>query len=380
MDLITTHINADFDALGSLVAAKKLYPKSRLLLPGSQEEAVRDFLSLARELVAVEGERECRLDDIDRLILVDTRHKSRIGTAEELVDEGIEVHVYDHHPRMKGDIVADKDVYGEVGATVTILADMIRKRKIKLSCLEATVMLIGIYEETGSLTYRATTKLDIDMVSFLLSQGANLSVVSSYLNREVSQEALPLLTELINSTERVQIKGVSVSIIEMDSESYVSDLGELLHKLMEIENINVLFVLITSPRGRIDIIGRSNIPAVDVNKVLSRFGGGGHPGAASAKVRDGRISSVRHKLMNILKANIKVAWYAEDIMSKDVLVVSANQTIKAAKGLLARSGTGGIPVVEKGRIVGIITSKGVNKAIKRGFGHSRIKGYMSQKI
>ena len=45
MDLITTHVNADFDGLSSLVAAKKLYPNSRLLLPGSQEEAVQEFLA-----------------------------------------------------------------------------------------------------------------------------------------------------------------------------------------------------------------------------------------------------------------------------------------------------------------------------------------------
>ena len=117
MDLITTHINADFDALGSLVAAKKLYPDSRLLLSGSQEKAVREFLALARDQIPVLSEKECRIDDYDRLILVDTRHRSRIGIAEALLDKGVEVHIYDHHPRMKGDIVADKDVSENVGAT-----------------------------------------------------------------------------------------------------------------------------------------------------------------------------------------------------------------------------------------------------------------------
>src|SRR3989338_9479441 len=103
-------------------------------------------------------------------------------------------------------------------------------------------MLLGIYEETGSLTYRITTKLDVDMVSFLLSQGANLSVVSSYLNRELSEAELSLLTKLINSTERVTIKGVSISLIEITDDDYVGELGMLIQKLLEIENIPVLFV------------------------------------------------------------------------------------------------------------------------------------------
>ena len=34
-EVITTHINADFDALASMIAAKKLYTKATLVFPGS---------------------------------------------------------------------------------------------------------------------------------------------------------------------------------------------------------------------------------------------------------------------------------------------------------------------------------------------------------
>ena len=43
MDVITTHINADFDSLASMLAAKKLYPQAVLVFPGSQEKNLRDF-------------------------------------------------------------------------------------------------------------------------------------------------------------------------------------------------------------------------------------------------------------------------------------------------------------------------------------------------
>ncbi|MCX5678482.1 MAG: CBS domain-containing protein [Candidatus Omnitrophica bacterium] len=377
MDLITTHINADFDALGSLVAAKKLYPNSRLLMPGSQEEAVREFLALAKEQVIVETEKECRTDDIDRLIIVDTRQRSRIGMASELVDKGVEVHAYDHHPRMKGDVACDLDVYEEVGATVTILADIIRKKRIKLSYLEATIMLLGIYEETGSLTYRATTKLDVDMVSFLLSHGASLAVVSSYLNRELSEGELSFLTRLINSTERFIVKGISISFVEVDSATYVGELGVLLHKLIEIENIPVLFAFIRTPQKRIDIIARSSIALVDVNKVLSRLGGGGHPGAAVAKIHKDDLPWVKKRLMEALKDTIKITVNAEDIMARGLKTVSANDTVMRVKKILLKENLGGMAVVDKGKLAGIITLVGLNKALKHGYGHSRIKGYMS---
>jgi len=380
MDLITTHTNADFDALGSLVAAKKLYPDSRLLLPGSQEEAVQEFLSLAGEQVVVETEKECRLDDVSRLILVDTRHASRIGVAAGLVDKGVEVHIYDHHPRMKGDVVADLDVYEEVGATVSILAEIIKKKKIKLSYIEATLMLIGIYEETGSLTYRTTTALDVDMVSFLLTHGASLEVVSSYLNRELSESELSLLTRLMNSTGRMTIRGVHVSFIELDGASYVGELGVLIHKLMEIENIPALFVLIKTPHKRVDIIARSKVPSLDVNKVLAHFGGGGHPGAASAKVHDEDANAVKRRLVETLKGSIKVTVSAEDIMSKEIKTADVNDKIDDVRKLLLKEKLGGMAVVARGRIAGIITLVGLNKAVKAGLGHGRVKGYMMRKV
>ena len=43
MEVVTTHINADFDAMASMIAAKKLYPEAVLVFPGSQERTLREF-------------------------------------------------------------------------------------------------------------------------------------------------------------------------------------------------------------------------------------------------------------------------------------------------------------------------------------------------
>ena len=43
MDVITTHINADFDCLGAMAAAARLYPAALISFPGSQEKGLRDF-------------------------------------------------------------------------------------------------------------------------------------------------------------------------------------------------------------------------------------------------------------------------------------------------------------------------------------------------
>ena len=43
LTIITTHVNADFDALASMLAAQKLYPDGLVVFPGSQEKNLKNF-------------------------------------------------------------------------------------------------------------------------------------------------------------------------------------------------------------------------------------------------------------------------------------------------------------------------------------------------
>jgi len=381
MDLIVTHNNADFDGFCSLVAAKKLYPGAKLLMPGSQQRAVREFLSLVKDKIAVESERTCDLRDVKRLVILDTRQKSRIGIAAELLkNRSVKVHIYDHHPRAPHDIKGDKDVFREVGATVSILVDLLRKRKrVKFTPLEATIMLLGVYEETGSLTYRTTTKLDVDTVSFLLSKGANLQAVSSYLRRKLTEEELAFLVSLIGSTKVSNINGINVAVAEGVIEHFIGELGTIVRKLQDVENFQVLFVLFKMGK-KIRIMARSSLKEVDVNNILGAFGGGGHKSAASAKIESGDMGAVKKKLENILRSNIKMRIFARDIMKYPVKTISADRKIIEAKKTLDKLRLKGAPVMKNARLVGMITTGDIRKALKYRYTHASVKGYMSRSV
>ena len=80
MEVITTHINADFDAMASMIAAKKLYPEAILVFPGSQERTLREFFVKSTVyLYDFKRLRDIDIETVHRLILVDTRQISRIG-------------------------------------------------------------------------------------------------------------------------------------------------------------------------------------------------------------------------------------------------------------------------------------------------------------
>ncbi|HOT41312.1 MAG TPA: DHH family phosphoesterase, partial [Syntrophorhabdaceae bacterium] len=155
MKVITSHNNADFDSLSSMVATKKLYPDALLVFPGSQEKTLRNFL-IHSTLYVFDIEKTKNIDcrSIDTLIIVDTRQKSRIGDFAKILDKkDLKIHIYDHHPDTSDDIKGDVEFIKKTGATATILISMIKDKGISITPEEATVMMLGIYEETGSFLF-----------------------------------------------------------------------------------------------------------------------------------------------------------------------------------------------------------------------------------
>jgi tRNA nucleotidyltransferase (CCA-adding enzyme) len=84
MDVIATHSNADFDGLASMVAARKLFPEAKLVLPAGGQEAVRNFLAVHD--LDITKLKELDLAQVTSLILVDTQEPNRIGTLKSCLE------------------------------------------------------------------------------------------------------------------------------------------------------------------------------------------------------------------------------------------------------------------------------------------------------
>ena len=182
LTIITTHMNADFDAIASMLAAQKLYPEALVVFPGSQEKNLKNFF--INSMVYLFNMAE--LTDIDfasvkRLVLVDTRQASRIGRlADLLLKKDLDIHIYDHHPATDNDIRGQVEVHEPTGANVTILTQMIAERNIRLTADEATILCLGIYEDTGSFTFSSTTQKDFTAAAYLLAVGLLVFKLTAY--------------------------------------------------------------------------------------------------------------------------------------------------------------------------------------------------------
>ena len=209
VEVITTHTNADFDALASMLAAQKLHPEALVVFPGSQDRNLRGFfIESMVYLLNIVDLNQIDLDRIGTLILVDTRQPSRIGPFAELVERNKpRVIIYDHHPDMPGDITGEREVVATTGATVTLLTEIIQARDIELTPDEATIMCLGLYEDTGSFSFTSTTARDFQAAAFLLSKGADLRTVTDLTTRESTPEQVALLNEMIQAADIYNIKG-----------------------------------------------------------------------------------------------------------------------------------------------------------------------------
>lgn len=363
MDVIATHVNADFDCLGSMIAAKRLYPDAVLVFPGGQERGLRDFL-LQSTLYAygVKGARDIDLDQVTRLILVDVRSSARIGPFADILDKPeLEIHIYDHHPSDDKSVVGQLEHIEQVGATTTILTHLFIERGIVPTPDEATMMMLGLYEDTGHLMFAGTTPRDYLAAAFLLEHGANLNTVADFLIREMTPEQIELLNELLKSCQKKIINGIEVAIAYASIDYYVGDISSLAHKLKDIENLNVLIVAVRM-EDRVFLVGRSRVPEVHVGELFQQFGGGGHAFASSATVRDVPLVQLLDQIEESLQHSVRSGCQAQHLMSAPVKTLSIETSIEAAREFMTRFNFNAIPVLDGESLVGIITRQVVEKA------------------
>jgi tRNA nucleotidyltransferase (CCA-adding enzyme) len=378
-EIITTHINADFDALSSMVAAKKLYPDATLVFPGSQEKSLRNFfLHSISYLFDFSRIKEIDLDQVKRLILVDTRQRNRIGRFAKLLDrKDVDIHIYDHHPASDDDIRGNKEVIRAIGSTTSILAEVIREKGIPITPDEATIMCLGIHEDTGSFTFSSTREEDHLAAAWLSGQGANHNVIADLLTREMSAEQVWILNDLTRSATTHVINGVEIVIAKVIREDYTGDFAVLVHKFMEMENLKVIFAL-AQMEDKVYLVARSRIEDLNVAEIALAFGGGGHPQAASATIRKKTLIQVEKSLHTLLRNRVNPRKVAMDMMSSPVIHVPPGKSVKEASTIMTKYNINVLMVVnKKGVLKGYITRQIMEKAVYFGLGHVPVKDYMN---
>lgn len=377
MDIITSHNALDFDGLASMVAADKLYPSAVKVFSGTLSKNVKKFMALYKDLLMIKQPTEIELNKVTRMIVVDTANANRLGHLKETAArEGMEFHVYDHHPPSPDDLQSSAGEVCQIGAATTLLVERIREQNIQISSFDATILALGIYEDTGSLLFNSTSPRDLAAAAFLLECGANLLVVANFMEQPFSSEQRELLQNLLNTARHFKIKNIDVVIADSKTRNFIPGLDTVTYRLLEVENSDVVFA-VAMMQNKVNVVGRSRTNNVKINEVLKSIGGRGHEKAASAVVKGKNNDEVIKMIMDELGDSIHPGLLAIDIMSTPVKTIPMDFSMEEAGRVMLRYGHTGMPVIEGDRMVGVLSRRDVDKARIHDLGHAPVKGFMS---
>jgi tRNA nucleotidyltransferase (CCA-adding enzyme) len=377
MDVIATHNNADFDGLASMVAARKLFPDAKLVLPGGGQEAVRNFLAVHD--LDMTKLKEVDISQIKRLVLVDTQDPDRIGTLKSCVENPlVEVVVFDHHPEPTSTRVdrSKHSMIASVGATTTLLVEQLRRRHIPVTPFEATVMALGLYEETGSFTFRSTTSRDFDAGSFLVAAGADLNMVTETLHRPLDPDAVALLNDLLEHSEVHYLEGRKVLVATSTVDRCRGEAAGVVHRLAELQGVDAVVVAVMMA-DRVEVIGRSRRSEIDVGWIAREFGGGGHAVAAAAAVKGQTLAEVKEKVVRLLTTHYRPTLLAQDVMTCPVKAIDVDTSVSEAGQRMTAYGLNVFPILdEKDHYTGLVSRESIQKALFHRLGKMAVRDIM----
>lgn len=372
MEIATSHENTDFDGLASILGAVKLYPKAIAVLPQRLNRNLQDFLALYWDGLPFVHREDMPRGRIKLLIVVDTQS---IPSLKGLTGD-TEVRIIDHHP-LERELEAMMSFHTEdVGSTTSLLVEQIVQSQLSVSPVEATLLLLGIYEDTGSLSYPGTKALDARCAAWLLEQGANLEVVNEFLHRPLSEGQQQLYRRLVEAVEFHEFAGQTVVVAAVKASDFLEEISTLAHKLRDLYEPSALFVIV-GLEASVQLVARSNSDAIDVAEIARRFGGGGHSKAAAALIRDGVVEHIRERLLQLLAQEVRPSTTVADLMSHGAYTLSPDTLVRDAAEVMRRYGHEGFPVVaESGNVLGMLTRREIDKALQYEREDAPIGSYM----
>jgi tRNA nucleotidyltransferase (CCA-adding enzyme) len=153
------------------------------------------------------------------------------------------------------------------------------------------------------------------------------------------------------------------------------EISTIAHKLRDLLDPDALFLLVRTNEG-IRLVARSINDNIDVSKVAEHFGGGGHGRAAAALIRlntenksptetvkKPSLEEVYAELLQTIPQHVQPSLTVRQIMSPKPLVLSPDTPAEKAAQLMQRYGYEGYPVVEDGKVRGLLTRRSVDRAL-----------------
>ncbi len=279
--LLTTHVNADFDALSSQLALA-IFLKSRqkkvYLMNADKPLLMHRLLPCVRSVKEFKNQKI----DYDAAIVLDCGDLGRIGKVKKLIQKDKPLVNIDHH--------VTNDFFGSVNlvkknasSTAEIIYDLLAQAKEKLTKDMAVLLYAGIMTDTGSFRFENTTSHTHEVVGQLMRFKFSVSKLYSQIYEVVPLKDLNLFASLMGNfkiSHDGKVASIELPKRIVDQFSGTFDLREKIFSFLRtIKGVEVVAILTQHQKKSTRINFRSQ-GKVDVAKLASLYQGGGHKRAS----------------------------------------------------------------------------------------------------
>jgi len=239
----------------------------------------------------------------DLVIATDAASFERLGTVGESIHKRKLFINIDHH--QSNTRYADINwIAAKQPSTGELIFRLLRSANWAITPPIADCLFTAISTDTGSFQYPTTRPNTYYVAGKLVDRGADLAKVCNEVYQSYPLSRVRLLQHLYNHFHLTHNDRIAYFWLKKADYARTGagedDSEGLIDHIRAIEPVVVacLFEELEPDLTRISL--RSKSEAVDVNEIAMKFGGGGHAGAAGARVA-GKPLSIQHAVLNAVK-------------------------------------------------------------------------------
>lgn len=386
VQLVFAHRNSDLDCIAAQLAVTRLYPGTKLVPALPLGPSAEKLFSLYKDSLPLADLKRIDPANISCIFLVDCNDVERLDERAQAfiakLSSSCKRVIFDHHVQENEPVPDTQNIFNElhkVGSATTILTNKLLGNEVMLSPVECTILLAGIYEDTGCLLYNSTTYDDITCAAELVKRGAMLDMVAELVKRKLTGEQAELLEALLAKTEILEIQGQHIGLSCHETAEFIPGLGEITSHLLQVAGTDIAVCMVKMGK-RCHLVARSRIHYLDLRPLAKKYGGGGHKGAIACSVKAEEFSSLQEAARQFLYSEIHPEPQAREIMSRQPRIISPNTTMEEANTLLLRHNETGFVVMADDTICGILSRSDIAKAQHHKLGHAKVSGFMSRPV
>ncbi len=312
--IVMGHSLSDADCLGAEVgvfcAARELGKPVNIVLDtitSSMRPVVETFTSKEQypDDMFINSEKALSLCTDNTLVMVVDTNRPSYVECPGLLYRNKNIVVFDHHRQT--DEVIEAPILSYIEPYASSASEMIAEvlqyftEKININPTEADCIYAGILIDTNNFMTKTGVRT-FEAAAFLRRNGAEVTRVRKMLRENM--ETYKARAEVVRNAST--FKGVfAISQYKPDSqvESPTIVAAQAANELLNIVGIKASFVL-TEFMDKVYISSRS-IDEIDVQKIMTKLGGGGHLNVAGAQIANTTIEDVRKSLEDIIEKMIE---------------------------------------------------------------------------